>query len=292
MRDRRLASGGRIDRSRPLAFRFNGKGYRGFSGDTLASALLASNVRLTARSFKYHRPRGIVGSGPEEPATLVELEGCHASANRAATTVRLEDGMAARSVNCWPSPGLDLGAVSQLFAGLIPAGFYYKTFKWPGWRLYEPAIRRAAGLAGAPDAPPPDGHFEAVHAHADVLVVGAGPAGLMAALVAGRAGRRVFLADERTEAGGSLLDRRMEIAGRPALEWVAESVAELTSMPNVTHLQDACVWAYREHNFLMVNERSPANPSMLERNWRVRAGKVILATGAIERGLVFPDNDR
>ena len=114
----------------------------------------------------------------------------------------------------------------------------------------------------------------------------------MAALVAGRAGRRVFLADERTEAGGSLLDRRMEIAGRPALEWVAESVAELTSMPNVTHLQDACVWAYREHNFLMVNERSPANPSMLERNWRVRAGKVILATGAIERGLVFPDNDR
>ena len=292
MQVRRLPSGGRIDRDRPLAFRFNGKGYWGFSGDTLASALLANKVQLTARSFKYHRPRGIVGSGPEEPATLVELEGRHASANRAATTVRLEDGMAARSVNCWPSPGLDLGAVSQLFAGLIPAGFYYKTFKWPSWRLYEPAIRRAAGLAATPDAPPPEGHFEAVHAHADVLVVGAGPAGLMAALAAGRAGCRVFLADERAEAGGSLLDRRLEIAGGPALDWVAETVAGLASMPNVTHLQDATVWAYREHNFLMVNERSPANPSILERNWRVRAGQVILATGAIERGLVFPDNDR
>ncbi len=293
MQDRRLLHGGRIDRNRPLAFRFNGKEYRGFSGDTLASALLANSVRLTARSFKYHRPRGIVGSGPEEPATLVELEGRHASANLAATTIRLEEGMAARSVNCWPSPGLDVGAVNQLIAGLIPAGFYYKTFKWPGWRLYEPAIRRAAGLAGAPDAPPSDGHFEAVHAHADVLVVGAGPAGLMAALVAGRAGRRVFLADERTEAGGSLLDRRLEIAGRPAMDWVADSVAELQSMPSVTHLlQDASVWAYREHNFLMVNERSPASPSVLERNWRVRAGQVILATGAIERGLVFPDNDR
>ncbi len=292
MQDRRLPSGGRIDRSRPLDFRFNGKGYTGYSGDTLASALLANNVRLTARSFKYHRPRGIVGSGPEEPATLVELEGRHASANLAATTVRLEDALAARSVNCWPSPGLDVGAVSQLFAGLIPAGFYYKTFKWPAWRLYEPTIRKAAGLAGAPGAPPSGGHFEALHAHADVLVVGAGPAGLMAALVAGRAGRRVFLADERTEAGGGLLDRRLQIAGRPALDWVAESVAELKAMPNVNHLQDACVWAYREHNLLMVNERSPANPSLLERNWRVRARQVVLATGAIERGLVFADNDR
>ncbi len=292
MQDRRFPTGGRIDRGQPLAFRFNGKEYTGFSGDTLASALLANNVRLTARSFKYHRPRGIVGSGPEEPATLVELDGRHASANQAATTVRLEDGMAARSVNCWPSPGLDVGAVNQLFAGLIPAGFYYKTFKWPGWHLYEPTIRKAAGLAGAPEAPPLDGHFEAVHAHADVLVVGAGPAGLMAALVAGRAGRRVFLADERIEAGGSLLDRRLEIAGRPALDWVAESVAELETMPNVTHLQDASAWAYREHNCLMVNERSLVNSTVLERNWRVRAGRVILATGAIERGLVFPQNDR
>ncbi len=292
MQPRRLPSGGRIDRSHVLGFRFNGRDYRGFEGDTLASALLANEVRLTARSFKYHRPRGIVGAGPEEPATLVELEGRHASANRAATTIRLEDGMAARSVNCWPSPRFDLGAVNQLFARLIPAGFYYKTFKWPGWRLYEPAIRKAAGLAGAPGAPPAGGHFEAVNAHADALIVGAGPAGLMAALVAGRAGHRVMLADERAEAGGSLLDRRLEIGGRPAMEWVGDAVAELASMPNVRHLQDTTVWAYREHNFLMANERSPANASVLERNWRVRAGHVILATGAIERSLVFPNNDR
>ena len=292
MQPRRLPSGGRIDRNHPLGFRFNGRDYRGVEGDTLASALLANGVRLTARSFKYHRPRGIVGAGPEEPATLVELDGRHASANRAVTTIRLEDGMTARSVNCWPSPRFDLGAVNQMFARLIPAGFYYKTFKWPGWRLYEPAIRKAAGLAGAPKAPPAEGHFEAVNAHADALVVGAGPAGLIAALVAGRAGFRVMLADERTEAGGSLLDRRLEIDGRPAMDWVGDVVAELASMPNVTHLQDATVWAYREHNFLMVNERSPANASVLERNWRVRAGHVILATGAIERSLVFPDNDR
>jgi len=289
---RRLPSGGRIDRSHSLAFRFNGLDYRGFRGDTLASALLANGVRLTARSFKYHRPRGIVGVGSEEPATLVELKGYHASANQSVTTIRLEDGMSARSVNCWPSPGFDIGALNQVFARLIPAGFYYKTFKWPNWRLYEPALRRAAGLAGAPEAPPGGLHFEAVNAHTDVLVVGAGPAGLMAALVAGRSGCRVMLVDERVEAGGSLLDRRLEIDGRPSMEWVDHVVAQLAAMPNVTHFQDATVWAYREHNFLMVNERSPANPSLLERNWRVRAGHVILATGAIERSLVFPNNDR
>ena len=292
MQSRRLPSGGRIDRNHPLGFRFNGRNYQGFDGDTLASALLANGVRLTARSFKYHRPRGIIGAGPEEPATLVELDGRHASANRAVTTIRLEDGMAARSVNCWPSPRFDLGAINQMFARLIPAGFYYKTFKWPGWRLYEPAIRKAAGLAGAPEAPPEEGHFEAVNAHADALVVGAGPAGLIAALVAGRAGCRVMLVDERSEAGGNLLDRRLEIDGRPAMDWVGDVVAELASMPNVKHLQDATVWAYREHNLLMVNERSPANAGVLERNWRVRAGHVILATGVIERSLVFSNNDR
>ena len=143
----RLPDGGRIDRTRRISFTFNGRSLSGFHGDTLASALIANGIRLTARSFKYHRPRGIIGSGVEEPGTLVELEGADASANRPATTVALRDGLKARSVNCWPSPAFDLGAVTQIAARFLPAGFYYKTFKWPNWHLYEPSIRRAAGLA-------------------------------------------------------------------------------------------------------------------------------------------------
>lgn len=288
----RRASGGRIDRNRSLRFRFNGKTYEGYEGDTLASALLANGVRVTARSFKYHRPRGIVGHGPEEPATLVELEGDDASGNHPATTVPLRDGLRARSVNCWPSPEFDLGGINQLLTRFIPAGFYYKTFKWPDWHLFEPSIRKAAGLAAAPAQPPSSGHFEARYAHADVLVAGAGPAGLQAASEAGRAGKRVLLADEGTEAGGSMLNRDLTIGGRPAMAWVADTVRELQGMENVTHLQNATVWAYREHNLLIVNERAPEQDCVLERSWRVRAGEVVIATGATERAMVFADNDR
>lgn len=288
----RRPEGGRIDRSRKLNFHFNGKPYSGYAGDTLASALLANGVSLTARSFKYHRPRGIVGSGVEEPATLVELEGEDASGNNPVTLVPLRDGLRAKSVNCWPSPGFDIGSVNQMIARFIPAGFYYKTFKWPDWHLFEPAIRRAAGLAPAPSVPPASGRFEARNAHADVLIAGAGPAGLMAALVAGRAGARVFLADEGSEPGGGLLARNLRIDGAPALEWVTRVTAELAEMENVTHLQNATVWAYREHNLLMVNERSPATSGVIERSWRVRAAQVICATGAIERSMVFANNDR
>ena len=289
--DARLTKGGRIDRARPIRFRFNGKSYEGLAGDTLASALLANGVSVTARSFKYHRPRGIVGHGVEEPSTLVELDGDNACGNIPATTVSLRDGLQARSVNCWPSAEYDFGAISQLIARFIPAGFYYKTFKWPGWHLFEPAIRRAAGLAAAPAAPPASGHFEARHAHADVLIAGAGPAGLMAALVAARSGARVFIADEGTEAGGNLLNARYSIAGMPALEWVAQVVAELKDRPNVTHLQNTTIWAYREHNLLIANQRNPDHPGLLERSWRIRAAQVICATGAIERMLVFANND-
>ena len=150
----RLHEGGRIDRTRPLRFRYDGREYTGLAGDTLASALLANGVRVTARSFKYHRRRGIVGSGVEEPATLVELDGAEASGNRLPTTLPLTEGLSARPVNCWPSARFDVGAAVQAFAPLIPAGFYYKTFMWPGWMTWEPAIRRAAGLARAPSAPP------------------------------------------------------------------------------------------------------------------------------------------
>ena len=292
MATKRLDTGGRIDRTKPLKFTFNGRTYSGFEGDTLASALLANGVHLSARSFKYHRPRGIVGAGVEEPATLVELEGADASGNRPATTVPLRAGLIAKSVNCWPSPTFDLGALNQLISRFIPAGFYYKTFKWPDWHFFEPTIRKAAGLAAAPASPPENGHFENRFAHCDLLVAGAGAAGLMAALVAGRAGLRVMIADEGTEAGGSLLSSALTIADAPAMEWVASVVAELDTLPNVIHLQNTTVWAYREHNMLMVNERSPENPNVLERNWRVRAGHVICATGAIERMMVFGNNDR
>ncbi len=288
----RLAAGGRIDRGRPLSFTFNGKAYQGFAGDTLASALLANGVRLTARSFKYHRPRGIIGSGVEEPSALVELTGDDASANQPATTVQLRDGLQAKSVNCWPSPVVDFGSVNQMISRFLPAGFYYKTFKWPNWHLYEPSIRKAAGLAAAPQNPPAGGHFENRFGHCDILIAGAGPAGLMAALVAARAGKRVMIADEGREAGGSLLNRRLTINCRDAAHWVAETIAELNTLANVTHLQNASVWAYREHNYLMVTERTSDNPSLIERNWRVRAGHVICATGAIERSLVFGNNDR
>lgn len=288
----RRPAGGRIDRHRKVRFHFNGKPYDGFDGDSLGSALIANGVSLTARSFKYHRPRGIVGSGAEEPASLVELEGEDASGNTPVTTVAIRNGLRARSVNCWPSPGFDLGAINQLFARLIPAGFYYKTFKWPDWHLFEPMIRRAAGLAAAPAAPPARGHFESRHGHADILIAGAGPAGLMAALVAGRAGARVFLADEGTEAGGGLLNRMLRIDGRPAADWVTDVVAELATMENVTHLQNTTVWAYREHNLLVANERLPNHDTVLERSWRVRARQVICATGAIERAMVFVNNDR
>ncbi len=288
----RLPQGGRIDRNAPVRFRFAGKPMTGFMGDTLASALMANGVDVTARSFKYHRPRGIMGAGIEEPATYVELEGEEASANQPATTVPLKEGLRANPLNCWPSVDFDMGAVNQLFSRFIPASFYYKTFKWPDWHLFEPAIRRAAGLASPPPAPPQTGRYEARHWHCDVLVAGAGPAGLTAALEAGRAGKQVLIADEGTEAGGALLSRRRLIAGRDAMDWVSDAVAELAAMKNVTRLQEATVWGYREHNLVLVAERNPSPDALIGRNWRVRAGQVVIATGAIERSLVFANNDR
>lgn len=289
MQSNRLASGGRINRDKPLSFTFNGKTYQGYEGDTLASALLANGVHLTARSFKYHRPRGIVSAGPEEPGTLVELTGEDASGNRPVTTIPLKANLSAKSVNCWPSPQIDLGGINQLFSRFIPAGFYYKTFKWPDWHVYEPSIRRAAGLAAAPGHPPANGHYETRNAHTDVLIVGAGPAGLAAAQAAAKTGARVILLDEGSEAGGWLLARR----DQTGVDWVSEARHALAAEANVLHLQNTTAWAYREHNMIIATEKAPQdNPSIIERTWRIRAGRVILATGAIERTMVFPGNDR
>lgn len=288
----RLAIGGLVNRDQPVTFKFDNKSYRGYEGDSLASALLANGVSLTARSFKYHRPRGIVGSGYEEPSSLVELIGDEQSGNQPITQIQIRPGLQVRSVNCWPSPDFDLMAVTQLFARLIPAAFYYKTFKWPDWHLFEPAIRRAAGLASAPDALLHQGHYEARNAHCDVLIVGAGPAGLMAALCAAREGVRVILADDGIETGGSLLNQQYEIDGIPTVEWARQVTKELDVLGNVTRLSQASVWAYREHNLLMISERSPQPDSVFQRSWRVRAKQVLIATGAIERNIVFAHNDR
>ncbi len=297
----RLAEGGRIDRDRPITFHFNGRQYRGHAGDTLASALLANGVHLVARSFKYHRPRGIFSAGSEEPNALIQLEtGARTQPNLRATQVELYEGLKATSINCWPGPGFDVGAINNLLSPLLPAGFYYKTFMWPGsfWHLYEDVIRRAAGLGRAPTEPDPD-RYEKNHVHCDVLIAGGGPAGLAAALAAGRTGARVIVADEQAEFGGALLGNREVVNGKPGGEWVAEAVAELAGMAEVTLLPRATVLAYFDHNYLTICERvtdhlGPAAPPEVPRQrlWKLRAKQVVLATGAHERPLVFRDNDR
>ncbi|MBK3404221.1 (2Fe-2S)-binding protein, partial [Methylorubrum rhodesianum] len=203
----RTAAGGLVDRRRPLDFTFDGRAYTGLQGDTLASALLANGVRLVGRSFKYHRPRGILSAGSEEPNALVELRpGARREPNTRATVAELYQGLDAQSQNRWPSLALDALSVNALLSPVFAAGFYYKTFMWPAsfWeKLYEPMIRRAAGLGRAAAEPDPD-HYDKVHAHCDVLVIGGGPAGLAAALAAGRSGARVILVDEDFALGGRL----------------------------------------------------------------------------------------
>jgi sarcosine oxidase, subunit alpha len=295
----RLPDGGRIDRRRRLGFTFDGARHEGFAGDTLASALLANGIHLVGRSFKYHRPRGIVAAGPEEPNALVQLgRGARTEPNVRATQIELYDGLIAHSQNCWPSLEFDLGAVSDRLSPLLPAGFYYKTFMWPRswWRdVYERAIRATAGLGKAPTEPDPD-RYEHRYQHCDVLVVGGGPAGLAATLAAGRSGARVVLAEDRPLLGGALL---AEPPGHPGAAWLEEMRAELETMPEVRVLTRATVFGYYDHNYLGLIERvtdhlGPAAPPRLPRQrlWKLRARQVVLATGAIERPLVFAENDR
>jgi sarcosine oxidase subunit alpha len=302
----RTPGGGRIDRSRVLNFSFDGRAYSGFAGDTLASALLANGVHLMARSFKYHRPRGVLAAGAEEPNALVAVRRDEAryTPNLRATQIELYEGLEAHSQNRFPNLAFDLGAISDLFAPFLPAGFYYKTFMWPrrAWQaIYEPRIRAAAGLGRAPALADPD-RYASRYAHCDVLVVGAGPAGLAAAMTAAQARARVILCDEQNELGGSLLcDDPVSppsVDGQSAAEWLSEAVGALGASPHVTLLTRTTAFGYFPHNLLGLNERltdhlaAPPPEAPRERQWQVRAREVVLATGAIERPLVFPGNDR
>ena len=297
----RLPDGGRIDRERPVSFSFDGERYGGYAGDTLASALLANGVRLVGRSFKYHRPRGVVTDGVEEPNALVQLGvGATGEPNARATQVEIHDGLTAASQNCWPNVRFDAGAVNGLLSALFPAGFYYKTFMWPGkwWMKYEYFIRQAAGLGRAPTGPDPE-IYDKSYAHCDVLVVGAGPSGLAAAHAAGRTGARVLVVDERSEPGGHLPGTRQQISDAPADEWVDAIVSDLAEMEEVRILSRATALGYYDHNYLTVLERRTDHLPYRERGgrvrqrlWKVRARQVVLATGAHERPLVFRNNDR
>jgi sarcosine oxidase subunit alpha len=296
----RIDGKGLIDRTKPVRFRFDGKDYAGYKGDTLASALLANDVRLVGRSFKYHRPRGVLTAGSEEPNALVEVLGPkNQTPNVRATVQEVFEGLTAQSQNRLGSLRFDLMAVNDYLSPFLSAGFYYKTFMWPRafWEgLYEPLIRRAAGL-GSLSGKHDEGTYEKAFAFCDVLVIGSGPAGLMAALTAGRAGADVILAEESHALGGRLLSDGGTIGGLSAGDWVAQTLAELTALPNVRLMPRTTVTGAYDHGTYGALERvglhKPARPSLpRECFWRIVAPHAILASGALERPVAFPDNDR
>ncbi len=291
-----------LDRSKPLSFTFDGKKMTGYAGDTLASAVMANGRRVMGRSFKYHRPRGLITMGSEEPNALVGVgTGSRREPNLRATQVELFDGMTSVSQNRWPSLDFDVGIINNHMSRLFPSGFYYKTFMWPKtfWhKVYEPVIRNAAGLGVAPDGVDPDS-YEQVHVHCDVLVVGGGVAGLAAAQAAAANGKRVMICDETPRLGGIADISNELIDGKSQLDWVREQAASLTAADNVHVMTRATVIGHYHHNYLMIFERlTDHNPALAaagaprHRLWKVRAGKVILASGASERTMTFANNDR
>ena len=295
----RLVKGGRlINRTQPIEFSFNGKRFKGFQGDTLAAGLLANDQVLVGRSFKYHRPRGIVASGPEEPNALVTLgTGARLEPNQRTTTTELFDGLVSTSQNHWPSLEFDVGVVNNYAARFMPAGFYYKTFIHPRpmWKhVFEPVIRRAAGLGKAPTQGDAD-RYEQAYAFCDVLVVGAGVAGLLAAKAAADAGQRVILLEQTPTLGGRAPVDDSDIQGQPVDSWLAAIESDLAARDNVTIHTRTCGFGVYDHGYVLADERvadhTPGDGRPKHRLWRIRAGQIITATGAIERPLSFAGND-
>ncbi len=297
----RLDKEGYINRKKSISFKFNGKKYFGYEGDTLASALLANGIHLVGRSFKYHRPRGFVGSKEDEPNAKVQLyDGAKTEPNAVATEVELVEGLVAKSQNCWPSVSFDLGAINNFLSKFLPAGFYYKTFMWPKsfwYKIYEPIIRKTAGLGVAPLKPDPD-RYEHKFEHCDVLVIGSGPSGLASALAAAKNGARVILAEDKSQFGGSLLTDQVTIGNKTGKEWADETIEQLKSMPNVVVKNRSQVFGYYDHNMMVMFERtkdhieSPSEYIPRQKLWYIRAKEVLVSTGSIERPLIFGNNDR
>ncbi len=293
----RLQSGGPIDRNLRLSFQWDGRSYAGFAGDTLASALIANGISLVGRSLKYHRPRGLFAAGLEEPNGIVQLEvGGATIPNLKATQVELYDGLIAAPVNAKPSLDFDLMAANSLVKRFIPAAFYYKTFMWPGWHWFEPSIRRAAGLGIAPAEADPD-TYEHRFAHTDILVVGAGAAGIAAALAAAESGGSVMLVESDPELGGGLREAEQPVEGRSAAAWLEEAAKALTSKSNVTVLRRTTAFGFYDHGLVGLHERiadhlpPDRRHGPRQRLWKIRCARVVLATGAFERPLPFARND-
>jgi sarcosine oxidase subunit alpha len=299
----RIPGVGRLTPARTARFTFDGRTLTALEGDTVASALLANGIHLVGRSFKYHRPRGILSAGAEEPNALLDVsrDAARRQPNVRATVQEVFDGMKVESQNRWPSLAFDVGGINDLMSPFFAAGFYYKTFMWPkaAWHaIYEPFIRRAAGLGVAPTEADPD-HYASRYAHCDVLVIGGGVAGLSAALAAAKAGAKVIICDEQPEMGGALrYESGTTIDGKDGWDWAQETARTLAEMDNVTVLTRTTGFGYYNHNFVGLVERVTDHLAALdkslprERLWQVRAKKVILANGQIERHMVFANNDR
>ena len=301
----RVKSSNFIDETTRVSFKFNGKNYHGFKGDTLASALLANGIHLVGRSFKYHRPRGIMTAGSEEPNAIVQVGNDKAitEPNVRATEVEIYNGLEATSQNCWPSVNFDIGGINNLLSPFLPAGFYYKTFMWPAsfWEKYEYLIRHSAGLGKSPTKPDTD-IYDHKYVHCDVLVIGGGISGIMAAKTAAQNNLKTLLLDEKTEIGGTTIYQNSDnfkIENKVSSEWLTNEISSLKKLDNLEIKTRTSVAAYHGYNFLLARENltdhlsaSEKKNKVRQRLLKIRAMKVIVATGSLERPLIFNNNDR
>ena len=295
-----------VDQTNRISFKFDGKTYFGFKGDTLASALLSNGIHLVGRSFKYHRPRGIMTCGSEEPNAICQINpGTDLTEpNVRATEIELYEGLEARSQNCWPNVNFDIGGINNFISPFIPAGFYYKTFMWPKsfWKnIYEPLIRKSAGLGKSPTLPDPD-LYDHKHIHCDVLVIGGGISGIIAAKIAAKSGSNTILIDDKNTLGGSTIfqnNENFKINDEISKDWLFKEIEELKKLKNLTIKTRTSVAAYHSYNYLLAKEnltdhlsKNNKTSNIRQRLWKIRSNKVIIASGAIERPLVFNNNDR